>query len=347
MAEVANIETEVKVEGAAAANTQARTTEQTTTATVEGTAQAAAPEATTTEAKSFTVAEILSEHGITEDELNEFKNHKKAKQEEEDKPKLETQRWLDVLSHGVKSGALTKEDALMVENLSKTPDRDIVFAEFAKTAPNPDNLKGDELAEYLEDEFADAYSMHNKSESATKKRELLFKTEADQIRNEALSKIKTVEKEYSKAQLATSLTNQHKALFAEIIKKPISQTFKVKDEDVTIEVDNNITEEEVTKALKSDEAKSLLNFMGMVHAEDPKAADEIYKSFVTSLSIAKTEEVKTQKIWDKAVEWAKKEYSIGSQAPFNSRQAANKNNGQMKPMSKAEAQIALQSGQHI
>lgn len=348
MAEVANIEETEVIEGVAPQGAApATTTEQTTVEKGEG-AKPGPTEQSPTEQKSFTVDEILAQHGISKDELKEFQDQKKAKQEEEDKPKMETQRWLDVLSHGVKIGAITKEDALLVEDLSKLPNEQVVFENFKKTVANPDNLTGTDFEEYAADEFADTYSTHNKSESAAKKRELLFKTEADQIRNEALTKIKTVEKEYSKVQLAASLTNQHKSLFAEISKKPITQTFKVKDEDVTIEVENSITEEEVTKALKSDEAKSLLNFMGMVHAEDPKAADEIYKSFVTSLSIAKTEEAKTQKIWEKAVEWAKKEYSIGSQAPFDSKQGANRGTDtSAKPKTKAEAQRELQSGQHI
>lgn len=297
--------------------------------------------------KSFTVAEILSEHGITEDELKEFRDQKKAKEEEENKPKIETQRWLDVLSHGVKSGALTKDDALMVEDLSKKSDRDIVFAEFAKTVANPDNLEGDELQEYLEDEFADTYSTHNKSEAANKKRELLFKTEAEQIRNESLSKIKNVEKEFTKSQLAASLTNQHKTLFAEITAKPISQSFKVNNDDIVIEVPNTITEEEVTKSLKSDEGKSLLNFMGMVHAENPEAAAEIYKNFVTSLSTAKIEEAKTEAIWNKAVEYAKKAFSIGATAAFNSKENKQVASKGGTVMTKAEAEQKLQSGQRI
>lgn len=286
---------------------------------------------TATAPTTKTIDELLSEQGLSADEIKEFKEAKQKQKEEAEKPLREQRQWAETVKYGVDKGLITKEDLLAADKVSATPDKDLVFDKFKSEYKNENGLEGEELQDEIEAAFTEEYGLDAVSDRAKQRAESLLKQEADNLRASVLNKVKAVEAEYNKTKSVIGFSEQHKSLFSEITKAPITQVVKVGDEDLTIEVPFEVTEEEIVASLKSEQGAPLLNLMYSTYSDNPELAGEMYKQYVQSVAMNKNLISKViEQVSAKVDAQAKLKYSIGAQQPFNRQTVENaKANGMM------------------
>ena len=251
----------------------------------------------------------LKELGLSKEDLESLKESKRKEKEESEKPLNESKKWASVIANGIQEGTLTKEDVIKYESTSKAEDKDLVFEAFKKEfTPSSPDLDEEEINEELQDAFKKEYPSDK-----------LIKLEAKSIRDEIAKPFQVAEKNLTQRESVLSMKKMHEEIVADVLSSKFAESFKLGDVELNVEVDQEITKQEVDEALtKTDGGKELLKMMHSLYVENKEASAELYKSFVTSLAKEKAQSKMIESVWQKASEHFKKEYSIGAQAPFGS-----------------------------
>lgn len=251
----------------------------------------------------------LKELGLSKEDLESLKESKRKEKEEAEKPLNESKKWASVIANGIQDGSLTKEDVIKYESTANIADEDLVLEAFKKTfTPSEEGLEADEFNEELQEAFRKEYPSDK-----------LIKLEAKSIRDEIAKPFEVAQKNLSQKESVLSMKQMHEQIVADVLNSKFTETYKVGDVDLDIEVEQQVTKQEVDDALtKTDGGKELLKMMHSLYLDNKEASAELYKSFVTSIAKEKAQAKVIENVWAKASEHFKKEYSIGAQAPFGS-----------------------------
>lgn len=263
--------------------------------------------ATNSEAPNFD--DYLKGIGLTKEDLESLKALKQKEKEEAEKPLNESKKWASVIANGIQEGTLTKEDVIKYESISQRDDKDLVFESFKnKFTPSEEWLSQEEFNEELQEAF-------NKEFPSDK----LIKLEAKSIRDEVAKPFEVAQKSLSQKESVLGMKQMHEEIIADVLKSKFNESYKLGDVDLDIEVEQQLTKQEVDEALtKTDGGKELLKMMHSLYLDNKEGSAELYKSFVHSLAKEKAHAKVVEGIWEKASEHFKKVYSIGAQAPFGS-----------------------------
>lgn len=268
------------------------------------------------ESKELSQEELLAKLNLNKSEFEEFQKFQQAKKEEEERPLREQKKWAEITSFGINQGELTKDDVLNFEIVSKKSDIDLVRSEFEKDfVPSAEGLSEEEIQEEIDFQFKKIYHLTEDGKPKAKG-ELLLKSEANEIRKNAASKINSVEAKYNQVQSVRQLQKSHEETFKAISSAPLQDSVEIDGIKIDYEIPFEVTQDEVKAVLKGD-GSVLLDAMYSVSSENKEAATKMYSDFVTQLAKEKSQKVALAKaIWDKADEHFKEKYSVGAKAPF-------------------------------
>jgi hypothetical protein len=247
--------------------------------------------------------------GLSKQDLDSLKESKLKQKEEADKPLNEQKAWANVIADGIQEGILTKEDVVKYESVSKREDNDLVFEKFKQDfKPSDDTLSQEEIDEEIQDAF--------KSEYPSQK---LIKLEAEKIREEISQPFKSAEQNLTKKQSVLGLKKLHEELLDTMLSSKYQESYKIGDKDIVVELEQQVTKDEVNEALtKTEGGKQLLNIMHSLYNENKEQSAELYRSFVNSIAKEKVQSKIIENVWEQASEYFKGVYSLGAQAPFTS-----------------------------
>lgn len=287
-------------------------------------------------APTRSIDDILLEHNISLDELKEYKEAKQKKLIEENRPIIEQQEWAEAIAFGVKEKLISKEDVEAQVKLNEKDDLSLVFENFAKNYENTDNLSGEYLEAMIRASFEDEYNLTIDDTTSIKPRiAKILKSEADELRKPIIEKIGKTKSEYSKRKSIVEMEGSHKQIFQEIAATPIEVEVEVNGEKMNVPIENTLTEEELVQSLKSEEGAPMLNYLFELYSKDKDLSNDLYRSIAQNFALAKSQkEAITKAVWSKAEEHFKEVYSVGSRAPFDSKQQGVR--GELPKMTEAE-----------
>lgn len=253
--------------------------------------------------------DYLKGMGLSKEDLESLKASKQKEKEESEKPLNENKKWASVIANGIQEGTLTKEDVIKYESISLKDDKELVFESFKnKFSPSEEGLTQEEFDEELQEAFDKEFPSDK-----------LIKMEAKSIRDEVSKPFEVAQKSLSQKESVLGMKQMHEGIIADVLKSKFNESYKIGDVDLDIEVEQQLTKQEVDEALtKTDGGKELLKMMHSLYLENKEGSAELYKSFVHSLAKEKAHNKVVEGIWEKASEHFKKVYSIGAQAPFGS-----------------------------
>jgi hypothetical protein len=261
------------------------------------------PKEIAVEEKADPTVDILSKYNLSEEDLKQFSEQKAKQREEEEKPLQEQKKWSSIVNFGIANKILKKEDVLSYEEAGKKTDTELAFEKFKNEyKPSEEGLSNEELQEEIQYEFQNEYP-----------NEKVIKLEANAIREQLSIPFKSAESTFNKVQSVEQMKAQHKKIFNEVASAPIQDTIEFDGKKIDIEYNAEITEEEVAKALQSNEGSTLLNYMHDISQNNSEVSSQIYKGFIQNL---KKEKSQKNAIWEKAIEYAKENLTIGAKAPF-------------------------------
>lgn len=278
------------------------------------------------------IEDILSEHNISLNELKEYKEAKQKKLIEENRPIIEQQEWAEAVAFGIKEKLISKDDIEAQVKLSEKDDISLVFENYAKNYKNTDNLEGEDLDAMIRASFEDEYNLIlDDSSSINPRIAKILKSEADELRKPLADKISGTKAEYSKRKLLSEMSNTHKDIFKEIASSKLEIEVNVNGDNLIVPIENTLTEEELVQSLKSEEGAPMLNYLFELYSKDKDLSNELYRSIAQNFALAKSQKDALAKaVWDKAEEHFKEVYSVGSRAPFDSKNEMRKSGEQVK-----------------
>jgi len=263
--------------------------------------------------------DIWSKLGMTETEFNELKQIK----EERSKPDTESKAFADFTQYVVEKKLATKDEILEFENISKTDDKSLVYANFVEKyrKDNPEFTLSDAD---IQEEFDAEYFIGNGNEKLSKQGQKMLAEEASEIRKPITDKINAFKKDFVIGSNMASFTQQQKTIVEEFNKHKISKTVSIGGQKVTVEVDPAITFDELKNHFTTtDQGKAQNNLLFEAFVQDRTQSEQAIGQLISHMANTKAESKILQAIADNAFEQGQqsaKDKLPGATAPFNSKQ---------------------------
>lgn len=221
--------------------------------------------------------ELYKEHGVSNaQELKEKLAKKEAPVEEtpEQKAKKEEVYRAAMINYAVENDLMKIDDITRLDQLTKMPDKDLVFEQFAEKVRDeileelPDDATEEDIIKAVDDAFEKEYPLNSKSEKAKERAEKKLAKEAEEIRAPLKSSFNTAKSRFDEERaLKESVPAYNKSInksISEIVPKKVN-FFSAKDGEEDVNVDIDVTEEdkkfivdELTKKVVNNPATYLL-----------------------------------------------------------------------------------------
>lgn len=319
------------------ANTQQSAEQTESNAAPASETQEATQSAAHTPSEDEVFKQLLAKQGISFEDVENIKIAKAKEQEEKEAPLREQKEWADIVAFGVQNNIISKDDVVSYETISKADDKTLVFEKFKSEYKNEEGLTDEELDEAIAADFEDEYNLATTNEKARNRAESILKAEAERIRNEKTNVFKAAQTQYQQAKSVKGLREQHDQILKEFESATTeTQEFEIDGEKIQVQVPIKVDSNSIREQLKSAEGGALLSFMHNIYKENPKASEELFRQFVKANAI-------DQKVYTNAVvnavmtkmdETYKQKYTVGSRAPFNSR-----NNEKLETVGNSELDV--------